>query len=158
MTAINHTLNFFGDTGRGLDQFGTRDGPPTYLKPILQALAGKQVVAIASDASFKGLPRMIGDNFRTGARPPSETNAAIIIADDHFNRQAGNRQAAAVITVTGLTSLPGSASASKSESIASMVGLQIQRWLGNSPLLYTDCRAVVTGTRLMDPLLHNLGM
>ena len=118
-------------------------------------MADKEVVAIVSDACFKDLPRIIGDSFRTGGRPPTETKAAIIVADDHFNLQAGNRQAAVVILVTGLTSLPGSASASKSESIAIILGLQICRWLSSSPSLYTDCRALVTGTRPMDPLLRS---
>ena len=110
-----------------MDQFGIREGPPTYLKGILKTLANKEIVAIASNASLKGLPRPLGDTFRSGERPPAETTAAIIVADNTFNPQTGQRQSAAVIMVTGLTSLPGSDTVGKSESIASLVGLQIRR-------------------------------
>lgn len=44
-----------------MDRFGVRDTPPCYLLQALQALGITDVFAIASDASYKGLPSLLGD-------------------------------------------------------------------------------------------------
>ena len=152
ITGVNPTICFREDPGRGTDQFGVRDSPPRYLDAILQALGTTELLAIATDASYRGLPHPFGDIFRSNKYTPCQSTAAVLIADNTYNPLAGARRANLAITVTGLTSLPGEGSAAKGECIASLLGLQIRHWTTGQPKNYTNCQALVTGTRPQEPL------
>ena len=149
---INTTLRFRPDPIRGLAQFWIGDAPPDYLNAALDILGATEIKMIASDASYRGLPQFLGDEFRAGQHRPGRSSAVVLVVDATFNPLAGIRQSTLALTITGLEELPRGCNTAKSESMANLIGLHLHQWTAGQPTIYTDCRALVTGTKPQDQL------